>query len=186
MIKNEPQATKRSNSSKRSNQIHLRDWISQIRAYLIVIEQRNIEIRCEELTEIINHTENTINQQLFGYQIQSQSIKNNDEHKFEFLLKESEINKYLSYITKWNGLSKSSKTPTTYKDYQNKARNWLNGRRSKKYGGTLFSDMIIKCKNVKLFLVVWICSYMYLFLFYGTIFYGMNQFIRSLFLPVCS
>ena len=58
------------------------------------------------------------------------------------------MKEYMSYIYEWNGLTLSAKIPSTYKDYERKARNWLNGRRSSKYSNNLFVDMIHSALNV--------------------------------------
>ena len=82
----------------------------------------------------------------------------NNDHKTDYNVKyiygpfdSEKMKEYISFIYEWNGLTSSSKIPTTYKNYQSKARNWLNGRRSKKYSNTLFVDMIESTYNVWLF-----------------------------------
>ena len=64
---------------------------------------------------------------------------------------------FLSFIHEWKGLTKSSQIPKTKKEYLKKARNWLNGRRSKKYGNTLFFDIIQQCQRVRYFVNYRLC-----------------------------
>lgn len=73
-----------------------------------------------------------------------------DIEPFEYTLSNVQVKKYLSYIHEWNGLTQSSELSDNivYKEYQNKSRNWLNGRRSKKYGNTLFHDIFRLCTEV--------------------------------------
>ena len=77
-------------------------------------------------------------------------MKNVQTEDFVYTMSDAQIKKYLSYIHEWKGLTQSSVLPDNviYKDYQNKARNWLNGRRSKKYGNSLFYDMFLQCDQV--------------------------------------
>ena len=58
------------------------------------------------------------------------------------------MKEYLSFIYSWNGLTSNAKLPSTHKEYQNKARNWLNGRRTKQYGNDLYYDMISQALTV--------------------------------------
>ena len=93
---------------------------------------------------MINNQTYIINQQLsflFDHQKQSENI-----NLFSYSLDSNKMRMFLSYIYEWNGLTKSSAKCKTEKEYLKKARNWLNGRRSKKYGNTLFFDMIESLK----------------------------------------
>ena len=69
-------------------------------------------------------------------------------NNFSYNINEREMRAFLSYIHDWKGLSSSASNPTTMKQYQFKARNWLNGKRPKQYGNCLFLDMIRKCIKV--------------------------------------
>ena len=89
---------------------------------------------------LINDCVKNVNQRLFG--------DDDNTLKFEYEnISTEKMEKYVSYIHKWNGVS-SANTPTTYKQYETKARNWLNGRRAKKYSDSLFVDMIQSSLNV--------------------------------------
>ena len=79
-----------------------------------------------------------INKCLFGHNIKS--IK-----PFNVTIDRKNMKIVLEYIHNWSGLTSSSKIPNTFKQYQDKSRNWLNGRRTKKYGNTLFPMMINEC-----------------------------------------
>ena len=75
---------------------------------------------------------------------------NNNNLLFKFDINSEKIKKYLSYIYVWNGLNLSTtKIIKTKKEYMIKARNWLNGRRTKQYGHNLFVDMINQSVKVK-------------------------------------
>eukprot|EP00485_Elphidium_margaritaceum_P007592 CAMPEP_0202695148 /NCGR_PEP_ID=MMETSP1385-20130828/8811_1 /ASSEMBLY_ACC=CAM_ASM_000861 /TAXON_ID=933848 /ORGANISM="Elphidium margaritaceum" /LENGTH=590 /DNA_ID=CAMNT_0049351121 /DNA_START=233 /DNA_END=2005 /DNA_ORIENTATION=- len=52
--------------------------------------------------------------------------------------------KYLTFLLEWNGIKTRSvaSRPSTYEEFEAKAKNWLNGRRAPNYGNTLFPDMI--------------------------------------------
>ena len=79
--------------------------------------------------------------------------EDNNEFKY-YPLETNKMKEYLSYIYEWNGLTSSAKMPSTYKEYENKARNWLNGRRTKQYSDTLFVDMISSSLNVKFYIKI--------------------------------
>ena len=103
-----------------------------------VIEGRNINNRCQTLETLINATVHDVNNRLFG-------DSDKDDHQLTFKygpISTDEMKEYISYIHKWKGLTSTAKIPTTYKEYETKARNWLNGRRAKKYSNNLFVDMI--------------------------------------------
>ena len=95
------------------------------------------------MQSLINQTVNNVNKRLFGdsNNVSLLTFKYNSINK-------EEMKEYISYIHEWNGLTSTAKIPTTYKDYENKARNWLNGRRSKKYSNSLFYHMIQSTFNV--------------------------------------
>ena len=101
----------------------------------------------------INETFCDVNKRLFGHNLISDN-HNNDKiksHNIEFkypAISEDKMTEYLLYIHAWNGLSSSAKVPATYRNYENKARNWLNGRRSKTYSNSLYVDMIGSALNV--------------------------------------
>ena len=89
---------------------------------------------------LINECIKDVNKRLFG----------NEDNKFKFKynqINSEKMKEYTLYIHKWNGIS-ARNNPTTYREYETKARNWLNGRRSKKYSDTLFVDMIESSLNV--------------------------------------
>ena len=63
-------------------------------------------------------------------------------NKFRYEISKKKMQSFLSYLYEWEGLKFCAKIPSTYKDYEMKSRNWLNGKRSKKYSNTLYADMI--------------------------------------------
>lgn len=86
---------------------------------------------------------NEINKEIFD-----EKQQNVDDEKFKYSLNEKEMKSCLSFIHSWNGLTSQSKIPSNFKNYRDKSRNWLNGRRSKVYGNTLFYDMICESQKV--------------------------------------
>ena len=90
---------------------------------------------------LINETTRNVNKRLFN--------DNSMNIDFKYgVIDTTRMKEYLSFIYEWNGLTSSAKIPSTYKDYETKARNWLNGRRSTKYSNNLFFDMIHSALNV--------------------------------------
>ena len=93
--------------------------------------------------ETINSATRSSNTEIFG------NLYNETQHRpFTYLVDTDKMRAFLSYIYEWKGLTQSSQLPPTKKEYQKKARNWLNGRRPKKYGNTLCVDMLTHCQKV--------------------------------------
>ena len=89
---------------------------------------------------MINEETSNVYKRIFG---------DDKKYNFKFDYNQDKLKQeYLSYIYEWNGLSSSAKSPSSKKEYQNKARNWLNGRRTKEYGNTFFYDMLYQCHIV--------------------------------------
>ena len=122
----------------RTNKIYMNEMINETRAYLMVIERKNIEIRRKYFELLINEETVTFNKRVFH----NDHIKVNNLNNFKYDVNDIKMKENLNYIYKWKGLTSSASTSKTIKDYQNKSRNWLNGRRTKEYGNTLFIDMI--------------------------------------------
>lgn len=134
--------------SNKTNKIYLKEWIKEIRRYLIVIEEKNINLRCKAFETIINEETINVSKQIFGKNEISENMR------FRFMINnDNKMKEYLSYIYKWKGLTSSAKLPNTKKEYQNKARNWLNGRRTKQYGNDLYCDMIKQSFKVRIIIV---------------------------------
>ena len=116
------------------------------------MEERNIKNRCKTLEAVINEATRNVNKRLFDDDFQTNKDNNNDDkNNMEFkydVINTDKMKEYISYIYEWDGLTSTAKIPPTYKDYESKARNWLNGRRSKKYSNNLFVDMIHSALNV--------------------------------------
>ena len=62
----------------------------------------------------------------------------------------TEAVKHLGFIINWNGinLNQAKSMPNSLTDYENRSRNWLNGRRAPNYAKTLFPEMIHAVKKV--------------------------------------
>ena len=103
-----------------------------------MIEEKNIKIKCKALETLINEETHNINQRLFGFDTKHK-IRN---LQFRYNISADKIKEYISYIYDWNGIKFISQQPVAFKEYEKKARNWLNGRRPKKYGNNLFVDML--------------------------------------------
>ena len=69
--------------------------------------------------------------------------------EFEYKLNANKTKEYLQFIYEWSGLRYLENIPKSYKEYKNKARNWLNHRRRKVYNNTMFADMIRESIKVK-------------------------------------
>eukprot|EP01083_Nonionella_stella_P120308 360400_1 len=118
-----------------ANRTHLEDWILQTRAHLIMTEDKNVRIRWNAFATLINRETAHVTAQIFG---------NNDDNDIQFAcpINDTKMKAYLSYIYEWKGLTNSAQLPMIQTDYRKKARNWLNGRRHKLYGNSLYADMI--------------------------------------------
>ena len=107
-------------------------------------EQKNIKIRCCEFEDIINRETTNLNKLVFG------NHNNIKIDKFEYKLTQNKLKELLQCVYNWNGLKYTTKKLKTIQIYQDKARIWLNGRRSKIYNNTLFVEMIEKAIKVNL------------------------------------
>lgn len=105
-----------------------------------MIEEKNIKTRINEFERIINQETVNIDKRMFG--------DNDREYHFKFNYNDNKMKEYLSYIYSWNGLTSKAKLPSTKQEYENKSRNWLNGRRSKQYGNNLYCDLISQAITV--------------------------------------
>ena len=93
-------------------------------------------MRCKNLESSINEELREANQTIFGHNC------SDDPNEFRYEISKKKIKSFLSYLYRWKGFTNSAKIPSTYRDYEIKARNWLKGRRLKKYSNTLYADMI--------------------------------------------
>ena len=107
-------------------------WLSKCRQVLIDMETKNIRQRASSWSEIVNAETRRINSML--------SIRKFTSYSYIV----SEPLKYLNFLSEWSGIKtrNTSTQPTTYIEFESKAKNWLNGRRAPNYGNTLFPDMI--------------------------------------------
>ena len=95
-----------------------------------------VQTRAKELQRLINEQTEHVDNQLIIFQDMKKEKKIKYEFKYE--ITDDEMKKFLSYIHEWNGLTSSAKIPQSQTHYENKARNWLNGRRAKQYCNSLF------------------------------------------------
>ena len=105
------------------------------------MERSNISLRAQSWERIINECTFSICQRIFDITCQTQR----DIFKYE--ISENISNHLMEYLLEWNGLNTklihSTKKPKSFKDYELKAKNWLNGRRAKQYSVGLYVDMIV-------------------------------------------
>ena len=114
---------------------------------------------------MINEETSNVYKRIFG---------DDKKYNFKFDYNQDKLKQeYLSYIYEWNGLSSSAKSPSSKKEYQNKARNWLNGRRTKQYGNDLYYDMISQTITVCYF-----CFYLFVIIHLKTIIYIIYSLLR--------
>ena len=116
-------------------------WVKICRKLLRDIEATNIHKRAKSLTELINQKMEDINSRL--------DLSDTKLTPFLFTVNDIAMKKYLKFIRSWKGLILKTmpKTPKTYIEYENKAKNWLYGRRAKKYTENLLPDMIEAADN---------------------------------------
>ena len=70
-------------------------------------------------------------------------------NNIEISLSPNEYKRIVNFIINWNGLKlKGYEMPKTAKEYQQKSRGWLNGRRAIQYGKYLYPIMIQKAEMV--------------------------------------
>lgn len=93
-------------------------------------------------SKIINEETDKINKKLFG-EIGSDI--------FEAKLSKKHIETITQFIKNWHGLkiAEASKIPKHMKQYKEKARSWLNGRRAMQYSRNFYPVMIQKAHKVK-------------------------------------
>lgn len=109
-------------------------WYEQVKRALLVTEPQNILARSECCRNIINECVSHMNQQLGLPELLS-----SQQHNVEVVATD-----HLKFLLNWPGLrvDNSPKAPKTKKEYEKKAKNWLNGRRAPNYGKTLFPFFI--------------------------------------------
>eukprot|EP01083_Nonionella_stella_P120309 360401_1 len=117
-----------------ANETDSEDWIQHTRAHLITTEENNVRIRWNAFAALINRETSHVTEQIFE--------TNDNDIQFTCAINDTKMKAYLSYIYQWKGLTSTAQTPITQSNYRKKSRNWLNGRRHKIYGNSLYADMI--------------------------------------------
>ena len=121
------------------------------------LEKIRIILRAQCWEKIVNQcTDNIISQiqidkdnsnlELF------QSLKQNIRIKpFEYKPTKKDMDTFLSYIYVWKGLNTKlidqANQPSSFKHYQQKAKNWANGARARQYSLQLYPNMIKAMQN---------------------------------------
>ena len=85
---------------------------------------------------LINEALRDVNQLIFGDNCC------NYFNEFRYEISKKKMQSFLSWIYKWEGLKYCAKIPSTYGEYEIRSRNWMIGRRSKRYSNTLYAAMI--------------------------------------------
>eukprot|EP01084_Bolivina_argentea_P028396 52778_1 len=126
-----------------SNRRHS-EWLNECRRKLIEMETKNIRQRALSWSEIVNQETSKINAML---NINLNNFNNNNNN--DYIYSVPNPLKYLTFLSEWNGIKtrNTSTEPTSYIEFEAKAKNWLNGRRAPNYGNTLFPDMIKSSYN---------------------------------------
>ena len=110
------------------------------RRKLLDLEKKNIERRATHWVNLVNDKIKDANCRLSIDHEKMASVMK----PFTYHIDEVAMNKHLGFIISWKGLKtrQIQNAPKTYLEFENKAKNWLNGRRAPNYASTLFPDMI--------------------------------------------
>eukprot|EP01084_Bolivina_argentea_P174419 302153_1 len=103
------------------NEHNYSQWFREIKEELLISEPQNIAARAQCCQNIINESISHLNMQLGLKQLQ-----NNQSYKCEI-----NARLHLKFLINWPGLrigTDSSKAPRSKREYEKKAKNWLNGR----------------------------------------------------------
>eukprot|EP01083_Nonionella_stella_P071925 193557_1 len=132
----------RSSVDQRINKIccDKNEWVNICRNTLLEMEKRNIHRRATHWTSLVNDKVKDTNSRLSLDSTMFESVT----HSFTYAVDNAAMAKHLGFIISWKGLKtrQIQNAPKTYLDFENKAKNWLNGRRAPNYAATLFPAMI--------------------------------------------
>lgn len=120
-----------------------KQWIDSARDILLETENHLLNIRCKVWSIVINRvTNNTL--KLFQSDIQTLNYQ-----QFHPDLNRNDIAICVKYITDWKGLTITCdhSDNITLERYIYKAKNWLNGKRSKDLADTLYPMLIKKTEK---------------------------------------
>ena len=116
-------------NNNNNNKGQFNEWFREIKKDLLISEPQNIAARAQCCQNIINESITHLNMQLGLSQLNpSYQYKCNIDPRV-----------HLKFLIDWPGLrigSDSAKAPKTKREYEKKAKNWLNGRRAPNYGKT--------------------------------------------------
>eukprot|EP01084_Bolivina_argentea_P019158 35631_1 len=117
-------------------------WLNKCRNILIAMETKNIRQRALSWTEIVNAETTKINGILAINLSNYRSSNPNTDLSFNYSV--DRPLQYLTFLSEWNGIKTRNiaTQPSSYNEFEQKAKNWLNGRRAPNYGNTLFPEMI--------------------------------------------
>ena len=120
------------------------DWINKTRIVLINTERMFCIERANKWAELVNKATCILRYEIFG-------DYSNIQNRFICSLTEQEMRQSLNFLINWKGLdlkkSLKSNLPQTMKDYEGKAKNWLNGRRAKESSLSFYPFLVIKAEQ---------------------------------------
>ena len=116
-------------------------WVDICRRKLLDLETKNIQRRATHWVNLVNDKVKDANCRL---SIDHEKMVKMGLESFGYSIDAAAMNKHLGFIIAWKGLKtrQIQNAPKTYLEFENKAKNWLNGRRAPNYASTLFPDMI--------------------------------------------
>ena len=139
-MSNNNKSNNSNNNNNNNNKSNYNDWFREIKQDLLISEPQNIAARAQCCQNIINESITHLNMQLGLKQLQScNHYKCNIDARV-----------HLKFLIDWPGLrigSDSAKAPRSKREYEKKAKNWLNGRRAPNYGKTLFPHFISEAEQ---------------------------------------
>eukprot|EP01083_Nonionella_stella_P211060 763566_1 len=114
----------------------LREWREECRLNLLQLEKKSIYVRVSVFEKIINEKTMQVNQML---------CINTNLTPIKPYKHYTDIDQQCKFIENWNGLNTNQmrSLPKTLQEYENRAKNWLNGRRAINYAQNLFPEMIL-------------------------------------------
>lgn len=107
-----------------------------------------LRAKCWEkiVNECTNNAINTIQEQCTKTESKSFISSFNKIKSFHYMPNKQDMDTFLSYLIEWKGLNtkliEKSKQPSSFKQYQKKAKNWANGARARQYSRKLYPHMI--------------------------------------------
>merc|ERR1719464_1724720 len=114
----------------------LAEWREQCRSNLLELERKSIAVRVCVSEKIINEKTSEVNRML---------CINTTPHNITPFKHLASVASQCKFIENWNGLNMNQmrSLPKSLQEYENRAKNWLNGRRAINYAQTLFPEILL-------------------------------------------